>query len=195
MRLNFGSSTRSALNPAYRAVQHRYYNSVLKHAATKGRPELALVHVSKPAILITRPTTFIYTVNSERQGAESSMESGSLPPNADSPTPLSPPDNVAELSLPTHHLENIKAGKHSVQLLVSTQNHLYKATDVEAGEDSWQVIGSWSDDSVSELTQILGQRSPTHSPAPSTAQSRFGGGYGAGKTLGTNSKHNSDAAK
>jgi hypothetical protein len=116
------------------------------------------------------------------------------PPDATSPTPIDLGDPVAHTSLPTHRLENIKAGNHSVQLLVSTKDHLYQANVVEAGEQSWQVIGSWGDESVSELTQILSQRATKPTPAPST-QSRFGSGYGAGKTLGTVSKQASDTAK
>ena len=63
-------------------------------------------------------------------------------PDAASPTPIDPADPAAPTSLPTHRFENIKAGNNSVQLLVSTNNHLYQANVVEAGEQSWQVIRS-----------------------------------------------------
>lgn len=137
-----------------------------------------------------------HSASRDNQGANSTMDPVLGLPDADSLTPVDLTDPVADPSLPTHHLQNIKAGHHSVQLLVSTKDHLYEANDVEAGEDSWQVIGSWGDASVSELTQILSQRSTTQQPsASSSAQSRFGGGYGAGKTLGKISKQTSDAEK
>lgn len=119
------------------------------------------------------------------------MEPVKNPLDADSSIPLSPPPAEADSSLPTHHLENIKAGNFSVQLLVSTRNQLYNAKDVEAGEDSWQVIGCWEDGSVSELTQMLSQQSATRS----SALSRFSGGYGAGKTLGTFPKQSPGTSK
>lgn len=117
------------------------------------------------------------------------------PPHARSSTPTELPNLGADTSRPTHHLEKIKVGNHGVQLLVSTKDHLYDANDVEAGEDSWQVIGAWEDSTVSELTQILSQRSTTGAPAQTSAQSRFGAGYGVGNTLGTTTKQSSDTAK
>ncbi|KAK2589594.1 hypothetical protein QQS21_012725 [Conoideocrella luteorostrata] len=60
--------------------------------------------------------------------------------------------------LPTHRLNDIKAGDHSVQLLVSTKDHLYDAESVEAGTDSWQVIGAWGETSVPELSKMLSNR-------------------------------------
>lgn len=85
--------------------------------------------------------------------------------------------------LPTHKLKAIKAGDNSVQLLVSTKDHLYDADGVEAGINSCQVIGAWDESALGELSNIIRCRSGT--AAPGTAQSakfntRFGGGHKLG---------------
>ncbi|KEY73244.1 hypothetical protein S7711_10157 [Stachybotrys chartarum IBT 7711] len=111
-----------------------------------------------------------------------------LDPTEDpSPSSTAAPDLTEEALRPTHYLEKIKVGNHGVQLLVSTKDHLYNANDVEAGESSWQVIGAWEDSSVSELTQMLSQRSAmaSRTSEQTTGQMRYGAGYGTGKKLGT----------
>lgn len=55
----------------------------------------------------------------------------------------------------SHTLEAIKVGNNSVQLLISTQGHLYKARDVECGDQSFQSVGDWSDASVNTLKEML----------------------------------------
>ncbi|KAJ3499706.1 hypothetical protein NLG97_g101 [Lecanicillium saksenae] len=85
--------------------------------------------------------------------------------------------------LPTHKLKAIKAGDNSVQLLVSTKDHLYDADGVEAGTHSCQVIGAWDESALGELSSILQSRSRT--TAPGTKQSagfntRFGDGHKLG---------------
>jgi len=122
------------------------------------------------------------------------MDQNFSPPGTD---PSSPPNlpaaELADTPVATHHLENVKVGSRSVQLLVSTHRQVYNATEVEAGEDAWQVIGAWEPSTASELTQILSQRSTTPAAVPSSAQSqRFGG---PGQTLRSTAKHSSDAAK
>ena len=84
----------------------------------------------------------------------------------------------------THRLKHIKAGDRSVQILVSTKDHVYDAEDVESGEDSWQVIGSWSEESVPELASILAQRQTTRNPNVA-GKPKFGSVYGSGQKLGT----------
>lgn len=125
------------------------------------------------------------------------MDQNSNPPGAEPSSPGDLPNpGPADTPVATHHLENVKVGNHSVQLLVSTHLQVYDASEVEAGEDSWQVIGAWEPSTASELTQILSQRSTTRAAAPSSdKQPRFGASYGAGKTLGMNAKQNPDAAK
>lgn len=103
-------------------------------------------------------------------------------------------DNAETTSRPTHSLERINVGNRGVQLLVSTRDHLYNANGVEAGEDSWQVVGAWDDNSVHELTQILSQRQvQSNSPSPGPRPTRFGSSYGAGQTLGGASQGNGNA--
>ncbi|KAF4953253.1 hypothetical protein FGADI_6119 [Fusarium gaditjirri] len=97
---------------------------------------------------------------------------------------IPPRDETESCSRPTHHLQEIKVGDNSVQLLVSTKDHLYDAKDVGTGINSYQVIGSWEDSSVQELTKILNQRqviANRQSPAYAEA-SRFQK-HGAGKSL------------
>lgn len=76
---------------------------------------------------------------------------------------------------PTHRLKDVKAGDNSVQLLVSTLDHIYDAECVEAGQNAWQVIGSWHEASVAELAKCLSTRQ-----APGT-QNRSGSSQGAGR--------------
>lgn len=89
--------------------------------------------------------------------------------------------------LPTHRLEDVKVGNHGVQLLVSTKDHLYDAKGVEAGENSWQIIGSWEESSVHELAKILGQRENLPSTQDTSGATRFGATYGSGRTISVNS--------
>lgn len=89
------------------------------------------------------------------------------------------PDDVLR---PTHYLENIKLGNRGIQLLVSTKDHLYKATGVEAGEDSCQIIGAWEGDSIREISHILSQHFATATSQP--PESPHFGSYGSGQTLG-----------
>ena len=107
-----------------------------------------------------------------------------------------PPDTAAshtagDVARPTHRLADVQCGRNGVQLLVSTRDHVFDAKDVVAGDDSWQVMGAWSDESVPELTRMLSQRGsgasvgssntqPASRPQAST-EPRFSG---AGKRLG-----------
>ncbi|SPJ78784.1 uncharacterized protein FTOL_07175 [Fusarium torulosum] len=94
-------------------------------------------------------------------------------------------DEKDSMNRPTHHLKTIHVGDNGVQLLVSTKDHLYNAEDVDAGVNSYQVIGAWEDSSVQELTKILSQRQVTANrqlPA-STEASRFETTHGTGKSL------------
>lgn len=101
-------------------------------------------------------------------------------------TAIPPHDAHESVSRPTHHLEGIKVGENSVQLLVSTKDHLYNARDVGAADNSYQVIGSWEDSSVQELTKILNQRQvvTTRQTPGYSGASRFETTHGAGKSLG-----------
>jgi hypothetical protein len=94
------------------------------------------------------------------------------------------PDVTDPNARPTHHLEDVKVGDLGVQLLVSTKDHLYNAKRVEAGEQSWQVIGSWEEGSVHELGKILGQREANMN-RNSESSGRFGSTYGSGQALGS----------
>lgn len=92
-------------------------------------------------------------------------------------------DEDDELSLPTHRLKDIRAGDNSIQLLVSTKDHLYDADGVEAGSHSCQVIGAWDESSLGELSNIIRSRSGTAEPGtvPRTGfNTRFGGGHKLG---------------
>jgi hypothetical protein len=99
-------------------------------------------------------------------------------------TQMPPRDETESCSRPTHHLQEIKVGDNSVQLLVSTKDHLYDAKDVVAGVDSYQVIGSWEDSSVQELTKILNQRQViTNRQSPACVEASRFEKHGAGKSL------------
>ncbi|XEV04997.1 hypothetical protein FSHL1_010284 [Fusarium sambucinum] len=106
----------------------------------------------------------------------------SAPTNSNMQTP--PKDESDSCSRPTHHLQEIKVGDNSVQLLLSTKDHLYDAKDVGAGVNCYQVIGSWEDGSVQELTKVLSQRQVIENRQSSTSAeaSRFER-HGAGKSL------------
>ncbi|WYZ39719.1 hypothetical protein EsH8_IV_000060 [Colletotrichum jinshuiense] len=81
---------------------------------------------------------------------------------------------------PTHHLEQIKVGENGTQLLVSTQDHVYNATNVEGGNNSFQCVGGWSDTSIHELAQMLishQNRMPQFREAVSGASAFKGPGY------------------
>lgn len=94
------------------------------------------------------------------------------------------PEDVDPTWRPTHRLKDIKAGDNSVQLLVSTKDHLYEAEAVEAGADSWQVIGAWEESSLGELSKCLGSRQTTGRQS-GTDNAAFGTRYGSGKSLGS----------
>ncbi|KAK0367428.1 hypothetical protein CLIM01_15215 [Colletotrichum limetticola] len=82
--------------------------------------------------------------------------------------------------LPTHKLEHLKVGANGVQLLVSTQNHLYDAKDVEGGNSSFQCVGAWSEGSVQELGKIIvSHRTHTDRPHNTPPATPF---RGAGRT-------------
>ncbi|TQV90530.1 hypothetical protein IF1G_10853 [Cordyceps javanica] len=94
-----------------------------------------------------------------------------------------PLDEDSGLPFPTHRLKDIKAGDNSVQLLVSTKDHLYDAAGVEAGTDSWQIIGAWDESALSELSSLLRSRPGAAAPGPGQSagfKTRFGGGYKLG---------------
>lgn len=106
----------------------------------------------------------------------------SAPENRD--TQGLPKDATELYSRPTHRLQEIKVGDNGVQLLVSTKDHLYDAKDVGAGVNSYQVIGSWEDSSVQELTKILNQRQViTNRQSPAYAEASRFEKHGAGKSL------------
>lgn len=113
-----------------------------------------------------------------------------------SPQPESPPPQEQQQGDPTarpvHHLEHIRVGDNGVQLLVSTQDHVYDAKDVETGQHCWQVIGTWTDQSVQELTAMVSTRSTTRSG--NATQSKGFGGFGTGHTLGNPSNTQRPAA-
>jgi hypothetical protein len=101
-------------------------------------------------------------------------------------THVIPPQDAHEsVRRPTHHLDGIKVGENSVQLLVSTKDHLYNAKDVGAADNSYQVIGAWEDSSVQELTKILNQRQviTSRQASGSSGAKRFESTHGAGKSL------------
>lgn len=90
---------------------------------------------------------------------------------------------------PTHRLKDIKAGDDSVQLLVSTMDHLYDAQNVEAGASSWQVIGAWDESSVPGLSKFLSGHQ-TAGNRDHAGSAVFGARYGSGFKLGTQSSNN-----
>ncbi|KAF4952291.1 hypothetical protein FSARC_12679 [Fusarium sarcochroum] len=96
-----------------------------------------------------------------------------------------PSDGDDSVRRPTHRLEAIQVGDNGVQLLVSTKDHLYDAKDVGAGAGAYQVIGSWEDSSVQELTKILSQRQVAANlqTTESTEATRFETTHGAGRSL------------
>ncbi|KAH7121564.1 hypothetical protein EDB81DRAFT_766373 [Dactylonectria macrodidyma] len=98
------------------------------------------------------------------------------------PNPQQPSQPVDPSARPTHQLEDVKVGDYSVQLLLSTKDHLYDAKNIETGTNSWQVIGSWDDASVQELAKMINQRQTTQNRDTSAAAG-FGTAYGAGYTL------------
>lgn len=95
---------------------------------------------------------------------------------------------------PTHRLKDIKAGDDSVQLLVSTKDHVYDAENVEAGVNSWQVIGAWDESSVPELSKFLSSRQTTIA-RDYNGKSTFGTMYGSGFKLGRREESSGTASK
>ncbi|RKK81731.1 hypothetical protein BFJ71_g15516 [Fusarium oxysporum] len=90
-------------------------------------------------------------------------------------------DRLENLNRPTHKLKDVKIGDSGVQLLLSTKDHLYDAQTVQAGNDSWQIIGAWGESSVKDLAQMLSTRAPTAN-RQNTAPANFK--YGTGQKLG-----------
>ncbi|KAL0930154.1 uncharacterized protein CTRU02_214974 [Colletotrichum truncatum] len=104
-------------------------------------------------------------------------------------------DNLLQHLRPTHHLEDLKVGDHGVQLLVSTKDHLYNAKNVEGGENSFQCVGAWSDESVRELGQMLiSHRNETQNPRTAAPESSpfSRRGYTTGGSIST---HDSTAPR
>ena len=97
-------------------------------------------------------------------------------------TPL---DDRPESQPPIHKLKDIKAGENSVQLLISTKDHVYDADGVEAGNDSWQVIGAWDESALSELSKFLSTRQQTATQGGSSQGVGFGSRFGGGQKLGS----------
>lgn len=93
-----------------------------------------------------------------------------------------PPDATA-CPRPTHRLKGIKVGHNGVQMLVSTKDHVYEAEDVVGGEHSWQVIGSWEEASVTELSVMFTERQKVTANG-SAATGSATGFKGSGQKLG-----------
>lgn len=111
-----------------------------------------------------------------------------MEPNVDPNAEADPQPPAADdtSSRPTHHLEDVKVGDHGVQLLVSTKDHVYDAKNIEAGENSWQVVGAWNDAAVQVLAKMLMQRQSF----PSREASRYSTTYGTGHTIGVVGNNN-----
>lgn len=79
----------------------------------------------------------------------------------------------------------MKAGDDSVQLLVSTQDHLYDIDGCESGRSAWQSVGVWGEDVVIKVTDIIRDRQPiAGSPDPGRGGRPAGvSGHGQGRTL------------
>jgi hypothetical protein len=90
-------------------------------------------------------------------------------------------DETQNVNRPTHKLKDVKIGDSGVQLLLSTKDHLYDAETVQAGNDSWQIIGAWGESSVKDLAQMLSTRAPTANHQ-NTGPASFK--YGTGQKLG-----------
>lgn len=93
------------------------------------------------------------------------------------------PEDDGPVPRPTHRLKDILAGDNSVQLLVSTKDYIYDAEHVVAGVDSFQVIGTWDESALAELSKCLGARQQTARQG-SSRNTAFGTKYGGGKKLG-----------
>lgn len=94
-------------------------------------------------------------------------------------------DNAYPPGHPTHKLKDIKVGDNSVQLLVSTKDHLYDADTVQTGSDSCQVIGAWDDAAVGELSSFLSARQQNAARGGGSQSATYGTQFGRGRTLGT----------
>lgn len=103
----------------------------------------------------------------------------------DSPA-AAPPTHEQSPKLPTHRITNMKAGDDSVQLLVSTENHLYDIKGCESGKSAWQSVGVWSDDVVVKVTDIIRERQPTGGPSAAARDAKPGStaDMGPGRRLG-----------
>ncbi|KAK2016905.1 hypothetical protein LZ32DRAFT_600929 [Colletotrichum eremochloae] len=84
---------------------------------------------------------------------------------------------------PTHRLERLKVGEKGVQLLVSTHDHLYTATNVEAGNYAFQCVGGWTENSIPELGQMISSHQNESSRSPQ-AEAKSYPMQGRGRTLG-----------
>lgn len=94
-----------------------------------------------------------------------------------------PQDEHQTAARPTHQLEDVKIGDSGVQLLLSTKDHVYNAKTVQAGNESWQIIGAWGEPSIQELAKMLSSREPiARRQSAGSTTSRFT--YGTGQKLG-----------
>lgn len=84
---------------------------------------------------------------------------------------------------PTHRLKDISTGDNSVQLLVSTKDHLYNAEAVSTGTSSCQVIGAWQDSTIEELSNCISVWQNTAARRNNADKAAFGTRYGSGKSL------------
>ena len=102
---------------------------------------------------------------------------------SESPAPPAPTDRAYH---PTHELEDLKIGDNGVQMLVSNQDHLYKAKRVEGGRDSWQCVGTWSDETIQGFARLIAERHATSSDQHAANEQAPGNkdGFGPGRTLG-----------
>ncbi|KAM6515591.1 hypothetical protein FSOLCH5_009816 [Fusarium solani] len=111
--------------------------------------------------------------------------SGGGPPSQREPQ--TPPDQTAT---PTHHTHDVKLRTDAVQLLVSTESHLYDTRRVELEDSAWQCKGTMNDASIQGLIEAVKNRrtgSQSHtSDKPEPAPRSF---QGFERPLGTGGRH------
>ncbi|CAM1504930.1 Fc.00g025210.m01.CDS01 [Cosmosporella sp. VM-42] len=130
---------------------------------------------------------------------EPETPSTARPPNQPRETPAtteeeteSPPSPAPNdrAPYPTHELEDLRIGDSGVQLLVSNHGHQYKAKRIEGGRDSWQCVGTWSDETIQGFARLIAERHAASSNQNDVNDQASGNkdGYGPGRTLGLSAK-------
>lgn len=135
-------------------LHHQISASLLQHQQASRLRQLFYLFCNPSAYRLAMDQTF----RAPQPPNPSNLANGDRPSSSKDSQTLADRDGH-----PTHHIHDVKLHKNSVQLLVSTEDHLYDSRRVELEESSWQCKGTMNDTSIQALVAAVTQRRETGS--------------------------------